>query len=403
MALARRQLAHDRARTARFPVLLARKLARMTASPLAFLRGAAPLFYELLDAHPSLAEGPRGKGWIVGDLHVENFGAYRPDPTDEQSTRDAAFNLNDFDDAVIGPWRLDVLRLTTSLLLAGRELGADGTRALDLCHRLLDAYVDAAFGAQAKEHAKAPRAPGVVERLVEQVRARTRKELLDARTTVENGTRRFMRGSRYIDLPKRLGDKVERAFARYVASLDDADAPSEDAMTVVDYAQRVAGTGSLGGVRVAVLVRGKGGPDGAWIFDMKEQGTPSASLLVGKPKEEPAVRVASAFRACIAKPPRLVGTTTLDGLSMFVRKLTPQEDKLDLTQLRKIDLDPLAAYLGALVGAAHARGATKAPKRPWSTGERAEMIDRAIAVAGIHEAVYLALCKLVRERRSDEA
>jgi len=66
MALAERQLAHEsRARTVRFPILFARKLARMTTSPLAFLRGAAPLFYELLAEHPSLAEGPRGKGWIV--------------------------------------------------------------------------------------------------------------------------------------------------------------------------------------------------------------------------------------------------------------------------------------------------------------------------------------------------
>ena len=37
------------------------------------------------------------------------------------------FDLNDFDDAIIGPLYYDVLRLSTSLILGGRELGADAT------------------------------------------------------------------------------------------------------------------------------------------------------------------------------------------------------------------------------------------------------------------------------------
>src|SRR5579864_9307175 len=77
--LARRQLETDRDRTARFDHLLAHKIARMAASPLAFLRGSAPLFYDLLARHPGLAEGPPGEGWLVGDAHLENFGAYRAD------------------------------------------------------------------------------------------------------------------------------------------------------------------------------------------------------------------------------------------------------------------------------------------------------------------------------------
>jgi uncharacterized protein (DUF2252 family) len=398
MALARRQLACDRARTERFPSLFPRKVGRMTASPLAFLRGAAPLFYDLLAAHPSLADGPRGKGWLVGDLHMENFGAFRPDPLSDKKQVEAHFNLNDFDDAVVGPFRLDVLRLTTSLLLAGRELGCDGTRALALCHRLVDAYAESAF-----DGAKLPREPDCVAALVAQVASRTRRELLDARTSIERGERRFIRGERYLDLPKKLAKQVEGAFAAYAAHLPPEDRPSDEQLEVLDYALRIAGTGSLGSLRVAVLVRGKGGVDGAWIFDLKEQGIPSASALLGRPPKrlrmEPALRVITAFRACVATPARLIGTTTLDGLSMFARKLTPQEDKLDLGRLRASDLDPLASYLGALTGAAHARGAAKLPRKGWSRADRDVLIDRAIAVAGVHEAVYLALCKLARDER----
>ena len=401
MALARHQIALDAARTKRFPELLAHKLERMTASPLAFLRGAAPLFYDLLKAHPTLAEGPRGKGWLTGDLHLENFGAYRPLPLlDNASKRqrdDVAFDLNDFDDAVTGPWRIDVTRLTTSLILGGRELGAGGRRVLDLAHTLLEAYVDAAFG-DAK--AKMPREPDVVARLVGQVAGRSRKELLDGRTEVVKGERRFVRGARYAELPRGIAKGVRHAFREYVAQLDEQVRPDRGMIEIVDAAWRIAGTGSLGSVRVAVLVRGKGGPDGAWVFDMKEQGDPSAYALLGRPPKaerlEPATRVLTAFRACVARPPHLLGTSAIGDLSLFVRRLSPQEDKLDLGEMRDADLDPLAKYLGALVGRAHRRAATKKPKRAWTEEECAGVIDRAIAIAGIHEAAYLALCKIAR-------
>ena len=53
-ALARAQLARDQARCAWLPELLGHKIARMSASPFAFLRGAAPLFYDLCREQPGL-------------------------------------------------------------------------------------------------------------------------------------------------------------------------------------------------------------------------------------------------------------------------------------------------------------------------------------------------------------
>src|SRR4051812_46470864 len=55
-ALAARQVELDRERTRRFPSLFLRKQSRMSASPFAFLRGAAPLFYKFLGQSP----GPPG-------------------------------------------------------------------------------------------------------------------------------------------------------------------------------------------------------------------------------------------------------------------------------------------------------------------------------------------------------
>jgi uncharacterized protein (DUF2252 family) len=397
LRLARRQLEIDRKRTGHFPHLLAHKATRMSASPLALLRGSAPLFYELLSRHPSIADGPPGEGWLVGDAHLENFGAYRVGAlsvgeTEQTRAKDrVVFDLNDFDDAFVGPWRFDVLRLVTSLVLGGREMGADGPRTLELCDSLLDAYVGTAF-----HRRKVPPACDAVGSLVDKVQTRTRQELLDGRTRVVGDERRFVRGPRYEELPKKLRARAERAFAKYVKRLPVAERRNVEALEPIDAAFRVAGTGSLGCLRVAVLTRGKGGRDGAWIFDMKEEDTPSAAGIVRPPRLEPAERVLAAVHACLAQPPRMAGSSRLRGASMFVRRLAPQEDKLDLTKLGTDDLEPLARHLGALLGAAHRRGAKRTPKKPWSAGDRALLLAHAIGLAGVHEAMYLAYCALVR-------
>ena len=395
--LARRQLEIDRQRTARFPHLFVHKVARMSASPLALLRGSAPLFYELIARYGDLREGPGGEGWIVGDAHIENFGAYRVGKLTVDETRQVlaeepvVFGLNDFDDAVVGPWRFDVLRLLTSLVLGGREAGSDGARTLEQCDALLDAYASFAFHPK-----KMPPPPHVVAALIEKVRTRTHKAFLDARTEVVRAERRFVRGPRYEALPRRLRAKAERAFQKYGRRLPRSERPPEEALDVIDAAFRVAGTGSLGALRVAVLVRGKGGADGAWIFDMKAEGAPSASQLAGQAKLAPADRVCAAMHVCLARPPRMIGSTKLRGTSMLVRRLAPQEDKLELSRIAMTELVPLAQYLGTLLGAAHRRGASRVPKKPWSAKEQGRLLDRALFLAGIHEAMYLAYCNLVR-------
>jgi uncharacterized protein (DUF2252 family) len=395
--LARRQMEIDRARTARFPYLLAHKSTRMTLSPFALLRGAAPLFYELLEGHPSLREGPAGKGWLVGDAHLENFGAYRPGVLGTAETKPSSageavvFDLNDFDDAVVGPWRFDVLRMLTSVLLGGRQAGVDGPRALRLCDALLDSYVGAAFRVR-----RAPPKPESVLRLVQKVQDRTRAEFLEARTEVVRGKRRFVRGARYAELPPKLRARATKAFAKYAKRIARTYGVPTEGLGVIDAAFRVAGTGSLGCLRIAVLVEGKGGPDANWIFDMKSQGAASAARLVAATDLAPGERVCAALDACLARPPRMVGAIRLRRESMFVRRLAPQEDKIELAQLAASELEPLVRHLGWQLGQAHRRGVTRPPKKAWTEGERAGLLNRAVALAGAHEAMYLAYCDLVK-------
>ncbi len=130
---------------------------------------------------------------------------------------------------------------------------------------------------------------------------------------------------------------------------------------------------------------------------MKEEGLPSAARELGIPARASAKRVVTALQACLEHPPQMVGTTKVGERSMIVRRLAPQEDKLDLTAVDLRDLEPLAAYLGALTGLAHRRGADKRRlKRSWKKRETTQILDHAIAMAGIHEAAYLAYFKLSR-------
>jgi uncharacterized protein (DUF2252 family) len=376
-SLALTQLDRDRQATKRMAKLLGRKVERMTASPFAFLRGSAPLFYQLLDKHPELrAEGP-GEGWVVGDAHIENFGAFRSAKTDAP-----VFDVNDFDECGHGPIWLDILRLTTSVVLAARELGKQGRETMLLSSDLFDAWQSNVCGKK-----RLPPEPHEVKRLLKAVGDRKMRDLLHGRIVEKHHKAKFLRGTRYYDLPKPLASAVPAAFEKYLASVDEHERPKDSHAEIIDVAWRVAGTGSLGKVRVAILASGKDAP---WIFDLKEQGAPPTKRIA-KQGKSPAERVVLGARAMLDDPPHALGTTNLTGLSMLGRRLSPMDDKLDLAHVPSEDLPALVRYLGALLGAAHRRG-ERIKARPWSSNERGRLLDAAMALAGIHEAAYLAYC-----------
>ena len=413
LELAGIQLARDKQRTRSMPSLFERKVMRMRASAVGFLRGAAPLFYELCP--DDIREGPPGEGWLTGDLHVENFGVYRTAPVDllqRARATNVTFDLNDFDDAVVGPWRLDVLRLLTSLILAARGFGASGERTVTLAHAMLQAYVESAFDVRKPVVIKgavvrgkpgvtrvAPPPPVPIAQLLARASGRTRRALLDARTTKTSVGRRLVRnGARYVDLAPSVDAAARKVFRIYAREVQGKYGLPDEYFEVVDTAFRIAGTGSLGTLRIAVLARGKGGADGNWIFDMKAQGEPSAvafgKLRTSGPKAAPAERVLTAMQHCLEQPPHMAGTVRLGKESMLVRRLAPQEDKLNLAHVADSEIEPMARYLGALTGAAHRRGAVKKTPRAWTSAACEQLLDRAFALAGMHEAVYLAYVRL---------
>ncbi len=386
-ALARRQSQLDREATARLPFLYEAKQKKLLASPHGFLRGSAPLFYEVLAALPELGEGPDAEGIIVGDMHLENVGAF---PTDDNVV---VLDLNDFDDATTAPLRFDVLRVLTSTLLVGASLGLPGKDQVAGARSLFAAY--AAVMDRGGAGVPSLVMPAPFEGLMSRASRRTKRDLFDRRAPKQNGVRRFERGSRYFDLPSDVAKHVQILWDAYVAALGPRAPKGAGKLKVVDAALRVAGTGSLGRLRISLLVADDHGEE--FMYELKEQRRSAVdSVAAADGSEDDAARSARAARTLIAAPPRRLTNVTSPelGVSFVGRKLSPEEDKLDLTAdtMRK-GFQEVVSYVGFLLARAHRRALARPPSgavEPFAE----PLIERATSLATLFHGIYLAYARI---------
>src|SRR5438270_2212082 len=86
---------------------------RMLVSPLPFYRGAALMMSADLTRAPVSSVTVH----LCGDAHLSNFGLFG------SPERRMLFDINDFDEALPGPWEWDVKRLAASFEIVGRDRG----------------------------------------------------------------------------------------------------------------------------------------------------------------------------------------------------------------------------------------------------------------------------------------
>ncbi|MEO5727946.1 MAG: DUF2252 family protein, partial [Byssovorax sp.] len=235
--------------------------------------------------------------------------------------------------------------------------------------------------------------PGPIAAMVERAQHRSRKDLLDGRAPAgRDGQRHFLRGERYFELPEELAPEIPRLVGAYLDALGDRAPGHAASWTIDDTALRIAGTGSLGVTRIAVLVRDK--DEVQRIVELKEARASATEALFQPPSgkwQSAAERVVFAARALVGNPPRQLAPVTTDGMSFAARKLFPQEDKLRLDDLRAgPKLDAVVTTIGHVLGRAHAHGAVNRPAEPWSRAETSAVINHAIELAGLFESIYLA-------------
>jgi uncharacterized protein (DUF2252 family) len=114
----------------RVPELVPIRYGRMLVSPFTFYRGAAAIMAA------DLAETPTSgvNAQLCGDAHLSNFGIFA------SPEREMLFDINDFDEALPGPWEWDVKRLTASLCVAARDRRLSRQESADIVAWTTQAY-----------------------------------------------------------------------------------------------------------------------------------------------------------------------------------------------------------------------------------------------------------------------
>ncbi|NNN38302.1 DUF2252 domain-containing protein, partial [Streptomyces sp. S3(2020)] len=397
----------------RIPGLTPLRVGRMAATPFAFLRGSAGLMAYDLARTPMT----RIRAQICGDAHAANFGLYG------DARGDLVIDLNDFDETVQGPWEWDLKRLAASLVLAGREAGADEDTCRSAAHGAVGAYrrtmrllaklpVLDAWNAIADEelvsHTDAHDLVGTLERVSEKARANTSGRFAAKATEqTEDGGRRF------VDSPpvlRRVPDAEAAAVAgsleEYLESLSEDRLPLLSRYAVHDVAFRVVGTGSVGTRSYVVLLLDHRGE--ALVLQVKEA-RPSALLphLVTAGFEASAVehegrRVVLGQKRMQVVSDILLGWTSVQGRPFQVRQFRNRKGSVDPAALAADQIDDYGRMTGALLARAHSHSVD--PRLVAGYCGKSEELDEAMAAFAVAyadrtEADHAGLVAAVRSGR----
>nr|WP_308295016.1 DUF2252 domain-containing protein [Streptomyces sp. NK08204] len=376
----------------RIPELTPIRVGRMAATPFAFLRGSAGLMAYDLARTPTTRIGTQ----ICGDAHAANFGLYG------DARGGLVIDLNDFDETVHGPWEWDLKRLAASLVLAGREAGADEDtcraaaqdaagayrRTMRLLAKLpaLDAW-NAIADEELVSHTDAHDLIGTLERVSEKARANTSGRFAAKSTeATEDGGRRF------VDAPpvlRRVPDAEAAAVAasleQYVTTLSEDRLPLLARHAVHDVAFRVVGTGSVGTRSYVVLLLDHRGQP--LVLQVKEA-RPSALVphlatagLQAAPVAHEGRRVVLGQQRMQVVSDILLGWTTVDGRPYQVRQFRNRKGSVDPAALAADQMDDYGRMTGALLARAHAHGAD--PRLIAGYCGKNEELDEAIAAFAV--------------------
>lgn len=356
----------DESNRGRQPHLVPLRMGRMAASPFAFLRGSAVVM-----AH-DLARSPvTGMAVVIdGDAHLNNFGLFGT------PQRDVIFDINDFDEAVIGPWEWDLKRLVASVNVAGRENGLtrrERAAAVKRCvygyrynaNRLqsmgvLDVWYLHAYPGRANPlYDVYPKAKAVVQKATAKAMTQTNATLLQkiAEPAVNGGWRLREDPPLMVRVDDETREKVVEGLNHYAQTLSYERRFMLSRYHVVDVGHRVVGVGSVGTRAYLALLFGNGDDDPLFL-QVKEACAPAHAPYLPPRLEEFAhhgKRVVTGQRALQASSDIMLGWTTIDDRPYFVRQLKNMKSSVPIEWLTGESFDFYCAACGAILARAHSR------------------------------------------------
>ncbi|WP_156723921.1 DUF2252 domain-containing protein [Streptomyces apocyni] len=345
---------------------------KMAASPFAFYRGAACLFYRELDRErhggPYL-DDRTARLWIHGDLHAESYGSY----LDSQGR--LIFHAQGFDEAFVGPFTWDLRRFAASVALIGYEKALSDEQITELVRDYATAYRervhDLATGAKTDEVPpfSLDTAEGPVLDVLRTARSRSRVALLDSMTEIREHERRFAPGADAIELDAATRYKVLAAFDGYLETLPESSLTRPDSYRVKDVVGRrgsgvaIGGSGSGFAERPSYDILLEGHSDAFEndvVISLRQARTPAVAQHITDPAirahfAHEGHRAVAAQRALQAHPDPWLGWTELDGAGQLVAEISPYAVRLDWSVIDDIErISALVRDLGRATAALHA-------------------------------------------------
>lgn len=319
--------------------LIAKKYALLADNDFSFFRGTAYLFAADIARERALATPLRIP--LQGDAHLENLGTYLT------AGGAVAYDLNDFDEAAVGPYTWELSRMAVSIRLAARELELKGKD--ELVAHFLAAYQNGLKTQSASTLALPLTGAGLgadARAAIAEAQRATRPAFLAGMGA--NG--RFKTSKKLRPVSPALAAQVKAALSAYARGR----AEGAGYFQVKDVASRLAGTASIGRYRYVAWVEGPtAGAHDDVILEIKEQ---SAPILQPQAAGEAASRVLDAQRYFLPEADPLLGTTRVEGLSFLVRELSMAKSGVELESLNTPAR--FAAHLDSValvVARAHAR------------------------------------------------
>jgi len=343
----------------RVPKLVDLKNQRMALSPFGYFRGAVPVMaYDL-----SLTANTGIRAQLCGDAHVRNLGAFAgPDGR-------LVFDINDFDETIVGPFEWDVKRMATSLVLAGREAHvANGhcreaaTAFVARYRRMMHLFATMPVLEVARYQVHRLGECGPVSDIL--LAAKRSTPVLNLRALTEpdpaNKSERIFRSNPPVveRLTGEIAEKVIASLIPYEESLLPERRRFLAQYRALDVAFKVVGTGSVGLRDYCVYMEGNGRKDPLFI-QIKEEAHSAYAPYVARgamKSYHQGRRVVEGERSMQLQSDPFLGWTKIEGRDYLVRQLNDHKGSLDMTTIKASGLMEYASVCGEMLARGHARG-----------------------------------------------
>jgi uncharacterized protein (DUF2252 family) len=340
------------------------RVARMVASPFAFLRGSANIMTADFATLPYSGITPI----ICGDAHLGNFGFYA------SPERQLVFDLNDFDEAHPGPWEWDLRRLTVSVWVAGRQNGSSERACADAVLECVSSYreqvahlAEQPLLARSFERldvdgmrsaAESGKLRNEIIRAARRARRRTSDRALPRFTEQHDGRLRIVQEPPLITRPEPAEvEELAEALDGYLRTLPSQWARILGGYTLVDIAHKVVGVGSVGLRAYVALLEGSS-PDDVLFLQLKQ----ARRSVVARFQHGDAAwhdhqgqRVVEYQQALQTVSDPLLGWTSVRETQYYVRQFRDMKGAITVEGIDAEGLADYAGICGSLLAKSHAR------------------------------------------------